>query len=202
MRKQPRQKRSQAMVDDILEATMICIARHGMEATTTRKVAEVAGISVGSLYQYFQDKDELYEAVQERLTDAVLERVVQVVPTLPAHDLRESVRILLTSVADLLDEKDGRYLALLREWNQVGMRAGVERIEAKMMEIIGMQAAGRWDRDVVRRLPLVSYVLINAAIFNLVRYFGSPSPYFSREELIGALADLVSAQIQSGAARD
>lgn len=201
MRKQPRQKRSQAMVDDILEATMISIARHGFEATTTRRVAETAGISVGSLYQYFNDKDELFEAVQERLTDAVLARVVEVVPTLPAHDLRESVRILLTSVADLLDEKDGRYLALLREWNQVGMRAGVERIEAKMMEIIGMQAAGRWDREVVRRLPLISYVLINAVIFNLVRYFGSPSPYFSRDELIAALADLVSTQIQSGRGR-
>lgn len=199
MRKQPRQKRSQAMVDDILEATMICIARHGIEATTTRRVAEIAGISVGSLYQYFQDKEELFEAVQARMTDAVLDRVVRVVPTLPAHDLRESVRILLNSVADLLDEKEGRYLALLREWNQVGMRTGVERIEAKMMEIIGMQAAGRWDREVVRRLPLISYVLINAAIFNLVRYFGSPSPYFSRGELIDALADLVSSQITSGA---
>ncbi len=197
MRKQPRQKRSQAMVDDILEATMISVARHGLEATTTRRVAEIAGISVGSLYQYFQDKEELFEAVQERMTEAVLQRVVQVIPTLPANNLRESVRILLYSVADLLDEKDGRYLALLREWNQVGMRTGVERIESKMMEIIGMQAAGRWDRSVVRRLPLISYVLINAVIFNLVRYFAAPSPYFSRADLIDALADLVSAQINS-----
>lgn len=176
---------------------MIAIARHGIEGTTTRKVAEIAGISVGSLYQYFSDKESLIAAVQERITEDVLARVLQVIPTLPATDIRAAVRILLRSIAELLDERDGLYLSLLREWNQVGMQAGVERIESKMMEIIGMQAAGRWDRDVIRRLPLTSYILINAVIFNLVRYFGNPSPYFTRDELIDALADLVHSQINT-----
>lgn len=66
MLKQPRQKRSREMVHAILDATLFVIEEEGAEAFTTNRVAEVAGISVGSLYQYFRNKEMLIAGVIER----------------------------------------------------------------------------------------------------------------------------------------
>ncbi|HEX4939160.1 MAG TPA: TetR/AcrR family transcriptional regulator, partial [Candidatus Kapabacteria bacterium] len=71
MRKRPRQQRSRQMVETLVEATALCIARHGLDGTTTPLIADIAGVSVGSLYQYFENKEELIEALVERIADDV-----------------------------------------------------------------------------------------------------------------------------------
>ncbi|TVS14821.1 MAG: TetR/AcrR family transcriptional regulator [Gammaproteobacteria bacterium] len=65
-RKQPRQQRSRATWDAILDAAAQLFGELGYAATTTNKVAERAGVSIGSLYQYFPDKDALLLALAER----------------------------------------------------------------------------------------------------------------------------------------
>lgn len=65
-RKRPRQQRSQATWAAILDAAAQLFQRHGYGGTTTNKVAERAGVSIGSLYQYFPDKDALLLALAER----------------------------------------------------------------------------------------------------------------------------------------
>ena len=58
-RKEPRQARSQVTVTAILEATIRILEREGMDAATTTRIAEVAGVSVGTLYQYFAHRDAI-----------------------------------------------------------------------------------------------------------------------------------------------
>ena len=65
-RKQPRQQRSRATWDAILDASAQVFGQVGYAATTTNKVAERAGVSIGSLYQYFPDKDALLMALADR----------------------------------------------------------------------------------------------------------------------------------------
>lgn len=64
--KAPRQARSKATVDAIVEATGQVFERGGYRRTTAAKVAERAGVSVGSLYQYFPDKEAMIRAFFER----------------------------------------------------------------------------------------------------------------------------------------
>lgn len=72
MRKSPRQQRSRAMVDAILEAATRILGQRGWAKFTTNEVAAIAGVSVGSLYQYFPDKLALAEAIRQHHLDAVL----------------------------------------------------------------------------------------------------------------------------------
>ena len=70
-RKPPHQARAKATVDAILDATARILAEDGFEAVNTNRVAEVAGVSVGSLYQYFPNKGSLVGAVAVRHTEAM-----------------------------------------------------------------------------------------------------------------------------------
>lgn len=65
-RKRPRQERSKHMNEIILEAAVRVLRRRGATAFTTTRVAEVAGISVGSLYQYYPNKASLLFRVHEQ----------------------------------------------------------------------------------------------------------------------------------------
>ncbi len=65
-RKKPQQERSRMTVDAILQASAEMFAKLGYAATTTNKVAVRAGVSVGSLYQYYPNKDALLMELLER----------------------------------------------------------------------------------------------------------------------------------------
>ncbi len=65
-RKLPRQARSRALVDAILDAAARILEEQGREALNTNLVADKAGVSIGSLYQYFPNRDAIIAAVAER----------------------------------------------------------------------------------------------------------------------------------------
>jgi AcrR family transcriptional regulator len=65
-RKLPKQARSQATVEAILQAATQVFERHGYAAGTTNRIAERAGVSIGSLYQYFPNKDAILVALVHR----------------------------------------------------------------------------------------------------------------------------------------
>jgi AcrR family transcriptional regulator len=78
-RKRPSQDRSTRLVDDILEAAIRVLASDGARCFTTARVAEKAGVSVGSLYQYFPNKEAILfrlQADEWQETRELLERIL------------------------------------------------------------------------------------------------------------------------------
>ncbi|MFT3803941.1 MAG: TetR/AcrR family transcriptional regulator [Burkholderiaceae bacterium] len=71
-RKSPRQARAKATVDAIVEATTQVLLKEGYERFTTARAAERAGVSIGSLYQYFPNKAALACAVIDRCCEEFL----------------------------------------------------------------------------------------------------------------------------------
>lgn len=98
-RRQPRQARSREKVELILEATLQILDQAGLEALTTNRIAEAAGISIGTLYQYFGDKlqvlDELAQRESDRLTAELLAVLTAPDVLSPDARLRLAVRTLL-----------------------------------------------------------------------------------------------------------
>jgi AcrR family transcriptional regulator len=70
----PSQERSQALVDAVLVAASHVLAKLGVERSTTTRIAERAGVSVGSVYQYFRDRDDLIGTLVERRFEENLAR--------------------------------------------------------------------------------------------------------------------------------
>jgi AcrR family transcriptional regulator len=74
-RKSGSQQRSRLTVDALLEATARILIREGFDKASTNRIAEVAGVSVGSLYQYFPGKEALVAALIDRHRHEIMQVV-------------------------------------------------------------------------------------------------------------------------------
>ena len=100
-RKQPVQARSAASVEAILQATIQVLLQVGKERLTTTRVAARAGVSVGTLYQYFPNKSALLQAGLRRHLNEIVEAVERVCEAQKGKTLREMATALVNAFLDI-----------------------------------------------------------------------------------------------------
>ena len=100
-RRAPKQQRSRQTVDAVLEAVPLVVKRYGARAITTNRIAEVAGVSVGSLYQYFPDKRAIFAALHDRHVDDVRQVIGRTMAACASAPLQEFTRELVRGLVDL-----------------------------------------------------------------------------------------------------
>ncbi len=88
-RRQAKQERARETVEAVVEAAARVLVREGYARATTNRIAEAAGVSVGSVYQYFADKEEIFDALLRRETGRALDAVLAVSadPGAPLEDV-------------------------------------------------------------------------------------------------------------------
>lgn len=97
-RRSPRQARAGATVDAILQAALQLLRTEGGARFNTNRIAEAAGVSIGTLYQYFSGRPAILAALAERQAVEIRQRIADLViadPSLSA--IRAIVRVLMTS---------------------------------------------------------------------------------------------------------
>ena len=113
MRKEPRQERSRDTVAAILEATARILGKRGWAGLTTNKVADLAGISIGSLYQYFPNKLALIEAVRRQHFEDVLAALRAVID--PRKSIAERIAGVVEGMIGLHTRHSAIHQILLEE---------------------------------------------------------------------------------------
>ena len=133
-RKTPRQARSVTTVEAIFEATIQVLLSEGPVALTTTRVAERAGVSVGSLYQYFPNKQALFHAVNARYLAMLADRVEATCAAQRGRTYAEMAAALVATYIKVKIERRDVTIALYRAAAQVDVGDIVEtmarRIEA------------------------------------------------------------------------
>jgi AcrR family transcriptional regulator len=89
------------MVETILKTTATVVVKHGYAGTNTNLVAERAGVSVGSVYQYFPNKDALIAALYERHAQAVNQIILDVAGRQDVADLPSHITLLVRGLLQL-----------------------------------------------------------------------------------------------------
>ena len=123
MARKPKQQRSKATVDAIVQAALISIASHGPSAITARQIAEKAGIGVGSLYEYFEDKEAIIDAAGKRFVSDTVDLIKPLIPELVRLEIREAINKLLFSFRDFYN--------ILREktcWSNNTTHGGIKNL--------------------------------------------------------------------------
>lgn len=99
-----RERAREAVAEAILEAAEEVAAARGLEATSTAAIAERAGVAVGTLYNYFPDRDALLAALFKLRRDALLPRIVAVAEATAGLPFEERLRAYLAGVVRAFDE--------------------------------------------------------------------------------------------------
>lgn len=133
-RKRPRQARATATLDAIFEATIQILVLEGPARLTTTRVAERAGVSVGTMYQYFPHKQALFYAVNERYLDVLAGKIE--VACLAEHGapIAQMVEALVTTYWNAKTERPDVTRALYRSVVEIDngplLEAFVRRVDA------------------------------------------------------------------------
>lgn len=184
-RKRPEQDRSRATVEAIVEAAAHILVKHGYDAFTTNRVAERAGVSIGSLYQYFPHKDALLSELQRRHV-AEIERGVEDMAThAMTAPLAEVIRAgIQQNVQSHLVDPD-LHRVLSEEVPMLGTLDWKKAMNDRMSARVRAMLEARRDEIVVGDIGLAVYIMtraVEAVVHNAV----SHQPQALRS---GALAD-------------
>ena len=101
VRKAPGQARSKETVSVILEASARILESEGLRGFNTNSVAAKAGVSVGSLYQYFPNKDAILLALIERFEDASQNAILQALQSAKGQPLKPSLKLFVRALVGM-----------------------------------------------------------------------------------------------------
>lgn len=121
-RKRPRQQRSAFMVEMILAAAARVLEQHGLEGFNTNHIAEVAGISIGSLYQYFPNKHAVIAALIEHAQASLIQAIDLALAEAQGQPLAEGLRRLIR--AAIAYQFDSPRLALVLDYEEQRLPLG------------------------------------------------------------------------------
>ncbi|MBX3261746.1 MAG: TetR family transcriptional regulator [Labilithrix sp.] len=160
-RKNASQERSRATVDALLTATARILVRDGYDRASTNKIAEAAGVSIGSLYQYFPSKEALVAAVLERHVGAMMEVVRASLARVATSPLPEAARELVRVMIEAHRIEPKLHRVLAEQLPRVGRMDHVERVEAEALTLVRAYLEARRDEIGVDDLDLASFLAVS-----------------------------------------
>lgn len=191
-RKNPSQERSRQTVDVIIEAAAQVFERHGYAAGTTNRIAERAGVSIGTLYQYFPNKEAILAVLLERHAaeaEEVFGEVMQHVVENP-HDVDGILRDFVEAMVKLHANNPKLQHVLLEEAPRPArVRKALSRAQQEAMRGVELLL----DRNPEVRVPDVrtaAYLVVQSVECLTHSYVVDPPPV-TREEFVDELVALL-----------
>ena len=192
-KKQPKQARAKATMEAILDAATRLLETEGYEAVSTNRVAEVAGVGIGSLYEYFPNKQSVVAATLARAIRAIVDettlslRTALALPDQPRGGIDYWMRAMISA----LEQRGPLLRVALREvpflWSLPEVRALSETLQH-----IAQEGRHKSERVVHFDDPEAStYLLMNMAWAAILQTVLHRPPHLSRERLTRTLVDMV-----------
>jgi AcrR family transcriptional regulator len=189
-RRKPIQRRARQTVEAILDAVIRILKREGFDAVTTNRIAEVAGVSIGSLYQYFPDKRSIFAALHRRHVEEIDRRIQTTLIENAAASLDALIRALVDAMIDAHASDPELHDLLMTE---VPHRAdGTEDFAVRLHGAFRLAIASRThevarDRDLDTAAFVVSHMVDGLCHGAAIKRPSSLSLADAKEEISGAV---------------
>jgi AcrR family transcriptional regulator len=161
-RKSASQERSRLTVDTILEATARILIKEGYDRASTNKIAAVAGVSIGSVYQYFPSKEALVAAVSERHSHDVLQLIRTALVKVAARPIEVAAREFVSVAIDAHRVNPKLHRVLAEEVPRIGRLENVEAINQEVYTLIRGYLDAHRDEIDVADLDLAAFICVTA----------------------------------------
>ncbi|MEW6776703.1 MAG: TetR/AcrR family transcriptional regulator [Bdellovibrionota bacterium] len=191
----PGQRRSIHVVHEILDAAIKVLATQGNEGFTSQSIAERAGVSVGSLYQYFANKEMIGAAIVERAvldTERLLSRQVRAMARRPFEEALLAAILGATRLAEPYRQAVREILRVTPLLSETAVPALVRR--PFLLIATEYFAANAHRYEIVGGYTTLT-VLMDTLIFMTLRRWADRDPQLSDEEFYGTLVRMVGSQV-------
>lgn len=159
-RKSASQERSRATVDALLEATARLLVKEGYDRASTNRIAEVAGVSIGSLYQYFPNKEALVAAVIDRHTQDIAAVTRNALVKAAARPIEVAAREFVSVAIDGHRVNPKLHGVLAEQIPRVGRVENIEAIGREAYTLVRGYLEAHRDEIDVTDLDLAAFVLV------------------------------------------
>ncbi len=191
-RRHPGQARAQATVNAILEATAQVLDRDGLDAATTTRIAEVAGVSIGSLYQYFSHRDAILTALQDRefkhaldlMETALADRNLGKTPL-------EIVSSVVKGLMSLYSKSPGLHRVLAIEGLRVAKPDRVHAFDMRVIAVIRHFLAATGSTVRRKNVDAAAFVAFQSVRATMLAALLERPPGLDEATLVGEMVDLV-----------
>jgi AcrR family transcriptional regulator len=191
-RRVPTQGRSKETVDAIAEAAARVFATEGLEGSTIAAIAKVAGVSVGSMYQYFPSKEALIVAVFER-EERRMERIfLECVASEGVADVHRLLRTFLASMLTIYENEGALLRVLLEEVPRVAGIGPVQAVDLAAAKHVRLLLEAARDRILPRDLDVAARLLVRTLRYNLIAVLAEPIAGCDREAFLDELTALLA----------
>jgi AcrR family transcriptional regulator len=159
-RRTPSQARAQETVDALLIATKTLLIRGGMEAATTNAVAKLAGVSIGSLYQYFPSREALIAELSRRHVERVLALIFGEMDALLGTSIHVGARKLIKLMVDIHRQDPELHAAIESVQPGLGARAQMVHMEAQIMSMARAYLERHREELLVKDLDRAAFIVV------------------------------------------
>ena len=160
-RRRAKQDRAKQTVAVVLEAAAQVLQREGYARATTNRIAQVAGVSVGTIYQYFPDKDRIFDALIRREIAGELAILAAAVPD-PRTPLGDALRTVLETLVRARPDAPLLYRALEQVPNAIFRRRVAEAREGAVAWVRALLRSHPKEIR-VKDLDVAAFLLVSAA---------------------------------------
>lgn len=189
-RRRPAQERSRRTVERIVEAGATVLAERGYHDASTNRIAAAAGVSPGTLYGYFADKDEIVGAVIDRVVDGFGEEVAPALRAAAGRPVAEGTRLVLDGVLGAVEARADLIAAFIDRVPAERYAPRVDALRRRVEEItyhlVVAQVPGAPPHEIDRAV----WLAVRTVEHLTVRYALAP-PSVSREAFLDALTEMI-----------
>ncbi len=192
-RRTPQQARSKALVERILDAGARVFAEFGYTAGTTNRIAAEAGVSIGSLYSYFPDKDAIVTALVRRHIDDGIREIGErlATPDLSSLKLEERTRLFVEATVAIHEGDPSLHRVLFEEApRSPEVVAELRTFESDLVTAVETLAAEDPEVD-VPDVRLAAYMTVVAIESITHRYVSAHPDGIDAEAVVNELTTLV-----------
>jgi len=192
LRKQPTQERAQATVERIVSASGRVLACHGYSGCSTNRIADEAGVSKGSIYQYFADKDEILTQLAQTTMNKVMSDVGAAIDVHLGGDLMKLGRCVLEASFDTIELHQPVLQPLLLEAphiDVIGMTASIRQRAQDIARAYIAMKPGEFRTDLDSEAMI--FVLFTTLTATMVSYLTGTTD-LSRERITATLTQLAA----------
>jgi AcrR family transcriptional regulator len=155
------QERARATVDALLGATARILVKDGYDRASTNRIAHVAGVSIGSLYQYFPSKEALVAAVIDRHMQEMMGLLRDALVKVAMRPVKEAARELVKVMIDAHRVDPNLHRVLVEQTPRVGRLDNVQTIDRESYRLVRAYLEAHREEVGVTDLDLAAFVCVS-----------------------------------------